>query len=64
MYDIHIEEKILKSAKYYYKDDEERLREKGRDKYRDLSEEEKKNMDKTDTIRCLKKRNCLYEKLP
>ena len=52
---------ILNRAKKYYKNDKERLREKARDKYRNLSEEDKnkkkKNMEKTDIIICLKKRN-------
>ena len=34
---------ILNRAKHYYKNDEERLRGKTRDKYRNLSEEEKSN---------------------
>ena len=32
---------ILNRAKYYYENDKERLREQARDKYRNLSEEEK-----------------------
>ena len=51
---------ILNGAKYYYENDKERLREQARDKYRNLSEEEKikrENMEKTDTAICLKKRN-------
>ena len=32
---------ILNGAKYYYENDKERLREQARDKYRNLSEEEK-----------------------
>ena len=32
---------ILNRAKDYYKNDKERLRERARDKYRNLSEEEK-----------------------
>ena len=32
---------ILNKAKYFYKDNKERLREQARDKYRSLSEEEK-----------------------
>ena len=32
---------IPNRAKYYYENDKERLRERGRDKYRNLSEEEK-----------------------
>ena len=50
---------ILSRAKDYYKNDKERLREKARDKFRNLSKEEKmesKNMEETDII-CLKKRN-------
>ena len=53
---------ILNRVKDYYKNDKERLREQAKDKYRNLSEEDKKkqqrgNMEKTDTIICLKKRN-------
>ena len=52
---------ILNRAKDYFENDKERLREPARDKYRSLSEEEKKqkkeNMEKTDTIICLKKVN-------
>ena len=33
---------ILNKAKNYYENDKERLREQARDKYRNLSEEEKK----------------------
>ena len=50
----------LKRAKDYYENDTERLREQARDKYRNLSEEEKmkrENMEKTNIIICLKKRN-------
>ena len=53
-------EVILNRAKDYYENDKERLREKARDKYRNLAEEDKKkkkNMEKTDIIICLKKRN-------
>ena len=32
---------ILNRAKYYYKNDKERLRKQARDKYRNLSDEEK-----------------------
>ena len=32
---------ILNRAKYYYENDKEKLREQARDKYRNLSEEEK-----------------------
>ena len=60
---------ILNRAKDYYKNDKERLREQTRDKYRNLSDENKKqkqkektktkreNMEKTDIIICVKKRN-------
>ena len=51
---------IIKRAKNYYENDKERLREQAGDKYRNLSEEDKnkkKNMEKTDIIICLKKRN-------
>ena len=37
---------ILNRAKHYYKNDKERLRGKTRDKYRNLSEEEKSNSKK------------------
>ena len=53
-------EVILNKAKDYYENNKERLREQARDKYRNLSEEDKnkkKNMEKTDIIICLKKRN-------
>ena len=52
---------ILNRAKDYYENDKERLREQARNKYRNLSEEEKKikkeNMGRKDIIVCLKKRN-------
>ena len=50
---------ILNRAKDYYENDKERLRRQTRDKYRSLSEEEKKreNMGKTDIAIWLKKRN-------
>ena len=51
---------ILNRAKDYYENDKERLREQARDKYRNLSEEEKikkENMEKIDISICLKKRN-------
>ena len=38
---------ILNGAKDYYKNDKERLREQARDKYRSLSEEEKKQKERT-----------------
>ena len=46
---------ILNKAKYY-ENDKERLKRLGRDKYRNLSEEDKKtreNTEKTDTAICL-----------
>ena len=51
---------ILNRAKDYYENDIERLKKHTRDKYRNLSEKEKKkkeNMEKADTILFLKKRN-------
>ena len=54
------EDIILNRAKYYYENNNERLREQAKDKYRNLSEEDKnkkRNMVKTDIIICLKKRN-------
>ena len=51
---------IQNRVKDYYGNDKKRLREKARDKYRNLSEEDKnirENMEKTDNIICLKKRN-------
>ena len=51
---------ILNSAKDYYKNDKERLREQTRDKYRNLYEEEKNKKrirKKTDTTICQKKKN-------
>ena len=50
---------ILNKAKDYYENGKERLREQARDKYRNLSEEEKikkENMEKIDISICLKKR--------
>ena len=50
---------ILKRAKDYYEDDKERLREQAKDKYSNLSEEEKnkkREYGKTDTTICLKKK--------
>ena len=49
----------LDRVKDYYEKDQERLREQARDKYRNLSEEEKikrETMEKIDTIICLKKK--------
>ena len=51
---------ILNRAKDYYENDKERLRERARNKCRNLSEEKKnkkENMEKIDTIICLKKRS-------
>ena len=51
---------ILNRAKDYCENDKERLKEQARDKYRNLSEEEKnkkENMGKIDTAICLKKKN-------
>ena len=51
---------MLNRAKDYYEYDKERLREKARNKYRNLSEEDKRkieNMEKIDIIICLKKRS-------
>ena len=51
---------ILNRAKDYNKNDNERLREQARDKYRNLPEEEKnkkREFGKIDTIIYLKKRN-------
>ena len=50
---------ILNREKDYYENDKKRLREQARDKYRNLSEEEKnkkENMEKIDISICLKKR--------
>ena len=49
---------ILNRAKDYYENNKERLRVQARDKYRNLSEEEKKreNIEKIDIVICLKKR--------
>ena len=50
---------ILNRVKDYYENDEERFKKYVRDKYRNFSEKKKKkeNMEKTDTIICLKKKN-------
>ena len=53
-------EVILNRAKYYYENKKELLRERAKNKYRDLSEEEKnikENMEKTDIIIYLKRKN-------
>ena len=50
---------ILDRAKDCYENDKQRLREQARDKYKNLSEEEKnkkKNMVKIDIVICLKRR--------
>ena len=50
---------MLNKAKGYYEKNKERLKMQGRDKYRNLSEEEKikeENMEKIDIITCLKRR--------
>ena len=59
-YDKKNRDVILNRVKDYYENDKERLREQARDKYRNLSEEDKnkkKNMEKTDIIICLKRKN-------
>ena len=51
---------ILNRAKDNYENDKERLREQARDKYRNLSEEDKnkrRKYGKTYTAICLKKKN-------
>ena len=51
---------ILNRAKDYYENDKEKLRDNARDKYRNLSEEEKikrDNMEEIYIIICLKKIN-------
>ena len=55
---------ILNRAKDYYKNDKERLRLQARDKYRNLSKEEKikkENMGRIDTTICLKRRKKLIK---
>ena len=50
---------ILNRGKDYYENNKELLREQARDKYRNLSEEEKnkkREMDKIDIAICLKRR--------
>ena len=50
----------LNRAKDYYENDKKRFREQARDKYSNLSEEEKnkkQNIGRTDIVICLKKRN-------
>ena len=52
---------ILNRPVDYYENDKKRLREQARDKYRGISEEDKnkrrENIEETDTIICLQKRN-------
>ena len=51
---------ILNRAKDYYKNDKERLRDNGRDKYRNYLKKkkiERENMEEIIIIICLKKRN-------
>ena len=51
---------ILNRAKDYSENDKERLKKQAKDKYRNLSEEEKnkkENMGRIDIAICLKKRN-------
>ena len=50
---------VLIKAKYYYKNNKDRLRRQARDKYRSLSEQEKnqkREYGKIDIVICLKKR--------
>ena len=50
---------VVNKAKGYYENNKERLKMQGRDKYWNLSEEEKikeENMEKIDIITCLKRR--------
>ena len=59
-YYLRNKDMILKWTKDYYENDKERLREKARDKYKDLSEEEKmkrENMEEINTVICLNKGN-------
>ena len=51
---------MLNRGKDYYENDKERLRGQARDKYRNLSEEEKikkENVERIDNAICLKKKN-------
>ena len=51
---------VLNRTKDYYENDKEKLRGQARDKYRNLSEEEKikkENMGRIDIAICLKKKN-------
>ena len=58
-YDQRNRDVVLNRAKDYYENDKEKLRKQVRDKYRNLSEEEKikkENMRKIDVVICLEKR--------
>ena len=58
-YDQRNRDVILNRAKDYYENDKEKLRKQVRDKYRNLSEDEKikkENMGKIDVVICLEKR--------
>ena len=58
-YDQRNRDVILNRAKDYYENDKEKLRKQVRDKYRNLSEDEKikkENMGKIDAVICLEKR--------
>ena len=58
-YDERNRDVVLNRAKDYYENDKEKLRKQVRDKYRNLSEEEKikkENMRKIDVVICLEKR--------
>ena len=57
---------ILNRVKNYLKYDKERLREQTRDKYRDSLKKKKmksENMEETDIIICLKKRNKIWKNI-
>ena len=58
---------ILNTAKDYFENNKERLREQAKNKYRNLSEEEKnkkREYVKTDIIICLKKRHDITIRIP
>ena len=57
---------ILNRVKNYLKYDKERLRQQARDKYRDSLKKKKmksENMEETDIIICLKKRNKIWKNI-
>ena len=57
---------MLSKAKDYHKNNKDRLWEQARDKYRNLSEEEKRkkeNMEKVNTETCLKKKKIKKENM-